>query len=56
MASFLSGGVVDSSGHVYGVQNLIAANDSISPIPMNGAKMASVYLIAENIARLLLNQ
>lgn len=56
MASFGEGGVVDSTGHVYGVQNLIVADDSIVPMAMDGATMASAYLIAENIARILLNQ
>lgn len=53
MAPFEQGGVVDSTGHVYGVQNLIVADDSIVPVAMDGTPMASAYLIAANIARLL---
>jgi choline dehydrogenase-like flavoprotein len=53
MAPLLQGGVVDSTGHVYGVQNLIVADDSVVPLCMDGSPMASAYLIAANIARLL---
>ncbi len=53
MAPFDQGGVVDSTGHVYGVQNLIVADDSIVPQNMDGSPMASAYLIGANIARLL---
>lgn len=53
MAPLNQGGVVDSTGHVYGVQNLIVADDSVSPLVMDGSPMASAYLIAANIARLL---
>jgi len=56
MAPLNQGGVVDSTGHVYGVQNLIVADDSIVPIPMDGATMASAYLIAANISLILLNK
>lgn len=56
MAPFDQGGVVDSTGHVYGVQNLIVADDSIVPVAMDGATMASAYLIAENIARILIGE
>lgn len=54
MAPLNQGGVVDSTGHVYGVQNLIVADDSIAPVAMDGAPMASAYMIADNIANLLL--
>jgi len=54
MAPLNQGGVVDSTGHVYGVQNLIVADNSVVPIPMDGTTMATGYLMAENIARLLL--
>lgn len=54
MAPMDQGGVVDSTGHVYGVQNLIVADNSIVPLPMDGTTMATGYLIAYNIARLLL--
>ncbi len=53
MAPQNQGGVVDSTGHVYGVQNLIVADDSIVPLDMDGSPMASAYLIGANIALLL---
>jgi choline dehydrogenase-like flavoprotein len=45
--------VVDSMGRVYGVENLFVADDSIVPVPMDGTPMATAYLIAANIARML---
>ncbi len=56
MAPLNQGGVVDSFGRVYGVENLFVADDSIVPIGMDGTPMATAYLIAANIARLLLQQ
>lgn len=56
MAPIDQGGVVDSEGHVYGVKNLVVADDSINPISMDGNTMASAYLVAENIARMLLQK
>lgn len=56
MAPLHQGGVVDSTGHVYGVQNLIVADNSIVPIPMDGTTMATGYLMSANIARLLLDK
>lgn len=53
MAPLAAGGVVDSTGHVYGVNNLIVADDSVSPQDMDGSPMASAYLIAANIALIL---
>lgn len=53
MAPLNQGGVVDSTGRVYGVENLFVADDSIVPVAMDGTPMASAYLIAANIARLL---
>lgn len=53
MAPFEQGGVVDSTGHVYGAQNLLVADDSIVPVAMDGTPMSTAYLIAANIARLL---
>jgi choline dehydrogenase-like flavoprotein len=53
MAPLNQGGVVNSIGQVYGVQNLYVADDSIIPVAMDGTPMASAYLIAANIARLL---
>lgn len=54
MAPQAQGGVVDSTGHVYGVRNLIVADDSIVPLCMDGATMASAYLIGMNVALILL--
>lgn len=55
MAPLEQGGVVNSQGQVYGVQNLYVADDSIVPVGMDGTPMASAYLIAANIAQMLLN-
>ncbi|HSW86126.1 MAG TPA: GMC oxidoreductase, partial [Rhabdochlamydiaceae bacterium] len=44
------GAVVDSNGRVFGVQNLIVADNSINPAGMDGTPMASGYLVAANIA------
>jgi choline dehydrogenase-like flavoprotein len=55
MAPLEQGGVVDSTGHVYGVQNLLVADDSIVPQPMDGSTMATAYLIAANIAQILID-
>lgn len=56
MAPLNQGGVVDSTGHVYGVQKLIVADDSIAPVGMDGAPMASAYMIADNIANIMLGR
>lgn len=53
MAAEADGGVVDSAGRVYGVQNLIVADDSVIPVLMDGTPMATAYLIAANIARIM---
>ncbi len=53
MAPINQGGVVDSFGRVYGVQNLIVADNSIVPQCMDGSPMSSAYMIAANIARLM---
>lgn len=53
MAPQNQGGVVDSTGRVYGVSNLFVADDSIVPQCMDGATMASAYLIGANIARMI---
>lgn len=53
MAPLAQGGVVDSHGKVYGVQNLIVADNSIVPLAIDGSPMTSAYLIAWNIANLL---
>lgn len=52
MAPLDQGGVVDSTGHVYGTQNLIVADDSIVPVGMDGSPMATAYLIAANVANI----
>lgn len=53
MAPLNQGGVVDSTGAVYGVKNLYIADNSIVPVAMDGTPMASGYMIAANIAKLL---
>lgn len=53
MAPLNQGGVVDSNGRVYGTVGLYIADNSIVPQCMDGTPMATGYLIAENIARLL---
>lgn len=53
MAPLAQGGVVDSHGRVYGVQNLIVADNSVNPQDMDGSPMSTAYLVAANIARLL---
>lgn len=53
MAPLADGGVVDSFGRVYGVQNLIVADNSIVPHPIDGSPMTSAYLIAANVAKLM---
>lgn len=56
MAPLNQGGVVDSQGKVYGVNNLIISDDSIVPSPVDGSTMTSAYLIAWNIVRMLLSE
>lgn len=56
MAPLNQGGVVNSQGYVYGVENLIVADDSVVPVAMDGTPMASAYLIAYNIAQMLINK
>lgn len=56
MAPLNQGGVVDNTGHVYGVHNLIVADNSITPVGMDGAPMASAYMIADNIANIMLGK
>lgn len=54
MAPLDQGGVVDSTGHVYGVRNLMVADDSIVPQLTDGSPMASAYLIGANISQIIL--
>ena len=50
------GGVVDNQGHVYGVRDLIVADDSIIPFTVDGNTSAPAYLIGLTIAQQLLKQ
>ena len=54
MAPLEQGGVVNSIGQVYGVEGLYVADNSVNPVAMDGTPMATGYLVAANIARLLL--
>ncbi|MGZ3727282.1 MAG: GMC family oxidoreductase [Pseudobdellovibrio sp.] len=56
MAPLNQGGVVDNTGHVYGVENLIVADNSIAPVAMDGSPMASDYMIADNIGNIILGR
>lgn len=56
MAPLNQGGVVNSQGYVYGVENLLVADDSIVPVAMDGTPMATAYLIGYNIARMLIEK
>lgn len=56
MAPLRNGGVVNSRGFVHGVENLIVADDSIVPVAMDGTPMATAYLIAYNIAQMLVHR
>lgn len=53
MAPLKHGGVVDSKGQVYGTKHLFVADNSIVPLCMDGAPMASALLIGANIARII---
>lgn len=44
------GGVVDSSGRVYGTKNIRVVDASIMPMQVSGHLSASVYAVAEKIA------
>ena len=54
MAPYLSGGVVDYMGRVYGVNNLIVADNSIIPTVTDGNTQSTSYLIGYTIARQLI--
>lgn len=56
MAPLNQGGAVDSTGHIYGVHNVIVADDSIAPFGMDGEPMASAYMIAANIVNFMQGQ
>jgi len=55
MAPSERNGVVDATGHVYGVRNLIVADDSIAPFVSDGNTSAPSFYIGANIADQLLN-
>ena len=54
MAALEEGGVVDSRGRVYGVKNLFVADNSIVPQGMDGSPMATAFLIAANVAQMII--
>lgn len=56
MAPKFQGGVVDSSGRVYGVRNLLVADASVIPTSPDGNTSASVYAFASIIADKLLDR
>jgi choline dehydrogenase len=56
MAPLTNGGVVDDHGRVYGVKDLIVADDSIVPFTVDGNTAAAAYLIGYTIAQQLLKK
>lgn len=56
MAPSQEKGVVDATGHVFGVRNLIVADDSIAPFVSDGNTSAPSFLIGANIADQLLGR
>lgn len=50
MAPTPQGGVVDARGEVYGVKDLIVADDSIAPFASDGNTSAPAFFIGANIA------
>ncbi|ASW42880.1 GMC family oxidoreductase [Clostridium isatidis] len=54
MGPLNNGGVVDNSGRVYGVRNLIVADASIIPFSVDGNTAAASYLVGYTIAKELL--
>lgn len=54
MAPSAESGVVDARGEVYGVKDLIVADDSIAPFPSDGNTSAPAFFIGANIADLIL--
>lgn len=49
-------GVVNATGEVYGVKDLIVADDSIAPFVSDGNTSAPAFFIGANIANQLLRQ
>ena len=54
MAANEQNGAVDALGQVFGVRNLIVADDSIAPFVSDGNTSAPAYFIGANIADILL--
>jgi choline dehydrogenase len=54
MAPDAQHGVVNARGEVYGVKDLIVADDSIAPFPSDGNTSAPAFFIGANIADMLL--
>lgn len=54
MAPKDKGGVVDEYGHVYGVKDLVIADDSIAPFPNDGNTSGPAFMIGKMIAEQLL--
>lgn len=50
MAPLDQGGVVDENGNVYGVRNLVIADDSIAPFIPDGNTAACAFMIGRKIA------
>lgn len=50
MAPLDQGGVVDANGNVYGVKNLVIADDSIAPFIPDGNTAACAFMIGRKIA------
>jgi choline dehydrogenase len=48
-------GVVDAKGHVYGVEDLVVADDTIIPFTVDGNTSAPAFFIGSTIAEQLLN-
>ncbi len=55
MAPRDQGGVVDKYGQVYGVENLIVADDSIAPFIPDGNTAACAFMIAKRLSQYLLS-
>ena len=56
MGKFEEGGVVDSCGQVYGVENLLIADSSIYPVSCDGDTTAPAYLAGAIVANKLLKK
>ena len=56
IAQSAANGVADPQGQVFGTQGVYVADASAAPFNVDGTPMAPAYLIATNVAQLLLNQ